>query len=101
MSARLQRITDWDQRAEQSSWSASTLAGACRVSLRTLERHFWTAMNQTIRHWLHHERLRRGHELLLKGFTVKEVAAKLDYPHAQHFSRDFKKHFGRCPCEAV
>jgi AraC-like DNA-binding protein len=45
--------------------------------------------------WL---KMNRATELLVdEGMLVKEVAAKLEFADAFHFSRSFKRHYGLSP----
>jgi len=97
MSSRLDRISNWPERAELAKWCVQTLAEQCRVSPRTLQRYFLMAMGQKVRRWLNEDQMHRAFELLMEGFTVKETAARLDYHNAANFSRAFKKTFGYSP----
>jgi AraC-like DNA-binding protein len=48
--------------------------------------------------FLKRARLARARELLLaEGLRPSEVAARVGYANASHFSRDFKRHFGLSP----
>jgi len=93
----LDRITNWRELARQARWSLGRLAGACRVSVRSLERYFTSRMGKTPRAWLMEERMARADELLTKGFSVKETAVALGYKSVEHFARVFKRHYGHCP----
>ena len=41
--------------------------------------------------------MQRARTLLASGHTVSETASLLGYEHPQHFSRQFKSHFGHTP----
>jgi AraC-like DNA-binding protein len=47
-------------------------------------------------------RLDRAKELLEEGYegSIQEIAAKVGYDDAYHFSKLFKKHFGLTPTQA-
>ena len=50
---------------------------------------------QTIRRFL----MQRARALLISGSTVTETADQLGFEHPQHFTRQFKTHFGVTPTE--
>ncbi len=97
MNGPLQRINNWPELAERAHWNVAELADHCRVSVRTLERHFWKTFGLSPHDWMRKVRLEQAVTDLLNGAAVKRAANKAGYPHAHHFSRDFKKHFGRSP----
>lgn len=43
--------------------------------------------------------MQRAQRLLIGGATVSEVATRLGFEYPQHFTRQFKKHFGVTPSE--
>ena len=43
--------------------------------------------------------MQRAQQLLIGGATVSEVATRLGFEYPQHFTRQFKKHFGVTPSE--
>jgi AraC-like DNA-binding protein len=73
------------------------LAKQCDVSVRTLERYFHEKVGMCPHAWLFDQRQRSAIELLRDGNSVKETAVILDYKHATHFSREFKKRWGHPP----
>jgi transcriptional regulator GlxA family with amidase domain len=93
----LQRIQTWPQIAHQASYSVSALAKSCNVSVRSLERHFLSAVGDTPRGWIKRLRMQKAIELLRDGSTVKETSAWLGYEDPSHFSREFKYHYGFAP----
>ena len=95
--ARMDRISDWGERAREANWCVQTLAAQSRVSVRTLERWFRQNQGTEPRKWLKRERLQLALELLKDGSSVKETASKLGYQTQQHFSRDFKKYHSQIP----
>ena len=52
---------------------------------------------QTIRRFL----MQRARDLLISGSTVTETAEQLGFEHPQHFTRQFKQHFGVTPTELL
>lgn len=101
MNTKLNRIQDWITFARQAGWSVSKLAKICGVSVRTLERHCLETRGQKPKVWLTEQRQTQALELLCDGSSVKETAAALGYPHANHFSRDFQAFWGQCPSKTV
>lgn len=97
MNSRLHQAQDWPELARQAHWSAALLAKQCKVSERTLERHFHEEMGVCPQHWLFEQRQLRAIKLLQNGKSVKETAIILCYKHATHFSRDFKTRWGHSP----
>ena len=97
MSSKLDRIQDWLALAKHAKYSARRLATLCRVSLRQLERYFNDSFDRPPQEWLNEARFREAEKLLLNGLSVKEVAYRLGFKQASHFSRLFKQHTGRPP----
>jgi AraC-like DNA-binding protein len=97
MNTLLNQSQDWLELARRSNWSASSMAALCGVSVRTLERYFLKTMGMTPKKWLEEQRQNQAVQLLRDGSPVKETAARVGFKHAQHFSREFKKHWGSCP----
>ena len=91
---------DWLALAKQANWSVTKLARLCNISVRTLERHFVKAMGKSPKTWLLEQRQRQAGELLREnGRSVKEIASKLGYKQAHHFSLEFKRYWGVCPTQ--
>jgi transcriptional regulator GlxA family with amidase domain len=97
VNTKLNHVRDWLVLARQANWSVSKLAKQCRVSARTLERHFVKTMRKAPKAWLAEQRQIVANLLLEDGSSVKEAAASLGYKHPTHFSRDFRRHFGYAP----
>ena len=97
MNTKLNQNPDWPKLARQANWSVAKLAKLCRVSSRTLERHFMNSMKMSPKAWMADERQKEAMELLRDGSSIKETAWSLGYKHAQHFSREFKHYWGFCP----
>jgi len=99
MNTKLNHVNDWVQLAQKSNWSVTALAKLCRVSVRTLERHFVQTSNLKPKAWMAEMRQKQALELLRDGSSVKETAAWLGYSHNTHFSREFKKVWGFSPSQ--
>ena len=99
MNAKLNQIQDWLRVARRAGWSVKDMASYCRVSKRSLERHFIKKMGLTPKEWLKGCRQRQAVELLRDGSSIKETAAELGYKHSTHLARDFKNHWGCCPTQ--
>ena len=101
MNTRLNHIQNWIELVEETNWSVAALAKKCHVSVRTLERHFLKTMGQNPKSWLKQVRQKRATILLQRGFSVKEIASRLGYKHAQHFSREYKWYWGYSPTTPI
>jgi AraC-like DNA-binding protein len=88
---------NWEKLAKEAQYKPSSLARACGVSLRTLQRHFSDKYSLTISSWLTSVRLREAYERIMAGARVKEVAFDLGYKQLSHFSREFKRFHGIAP----
>ena len=45
--------------------------------------------------------MQRAQQLLISGATISETAERLGFDYPQHFTRQFKKHFGVTPSEYI
>ena len=45
--------------------------------------------------------MQRAQQLLMSGATISETAERLGFDYPQHFTRQFKKHFGVTPSEFI
>ena len=99
MNARLAKIQDWSELAQQANWSVTKLAELCGVSESTLRRHLSGPLGKPPGQWLAQCRFKLAFELIKDGVSIKETASQLGYRHSQTFSREFKKHWGICPGE--
>ena len=97
MNTRLNHIQNWPELARQANWSVAVLAMQCRVSKRTLHRHFLKHMGRSPKAWLIEERQRSALELLRNGSTIKEIATWLGYKQPGNFTRQYKSLWGVCP----
>ena len=97
MNLKLQRITDWPERAHAAKYNVKTLAKRCEVSTRTLERFIKLKFAASPHDWMIDLRMRRAVELLPETACIKETSDRLGYKNQNHFSREFKKHYGHAP----
>ncbi len=75
-----------------------TLAAELKMSLRTLNRRFKQATNQTPLQYLQTLRMRQAREFLQStNLSIAEIAYKIGYLDTAHFSDLFKKHFATTP----
>lgn len=75
------------------SVTPSDLAQHLCVSLRTLERGLCQALACTPRQLILTMKMREARRMLLQGYRVAEVAERLGFEDAFHFSRRFKSHY--------
>lgn len=81
--------------------SVEEMAEIAGMSLSTFRAHFKQTMGVTYK--VHYDTLRieAAQRLLIEGYSVKEVAARLDYSDQFHFSRTFRRICGRTPSEVM
>lgn len=99
MNLKLRRLTDWPERAHDSKYCVKTLAKHCDVSIRTLERFIKLKFAANPHDWMIEVRMRRAAELLPETSCIKETSDQLGYKNQNHFSREFKKHYGHAPSQ--
>ncbi|WP_345154794.1 AraC-like ligand-binding domain-containing protein [Arthrobacter ginkgonis] len=89
-------------RLSDSSLSATQVAGALNISVRTLNRLFAREGESAMR-WLLEERLLACHRALMEARTrsVSDVAIEHGFSDLSHFSRVFKAKFGIPPSEVA
>ncbi|HVI46410.1 MAG TPA: AraC family transcriptional regulator [Chitinophaga sp.] len=75
----------------------ATLAGTNTFKLKN---GFRELFNTTVFGYLNEVKLTQARELLLSGFTIKDVADQLGYSSVQHFGTAFRKKFGVSPGKA-
>lgn len=97
MSSRLDRIKEWNEIARSVSYSVQSLASRLNVSERQLHRYFRDHFGDSPRRFLETLRMNDASQALSEGGSVKEVAFRLRFKQASHFSRVFKRTRGRVP----
>lgn len=76
------------------------LRNVCRkvgVSVRTIERTFLREVGTSFEFWRRQVRLMKAIELLVEGWSVKEVAAEVGYRHSSAFVELFRQTLGVTP----
>lgn len=79
---------------------SKTMAALCAeagVSVRTIERVFQDEIGINFESWRRQVRLTRAVELLVAGFSIKEVAYKVGYCQSSAFVEMFRRTFGTTP----
>ena len=94
---RSEEIAQWKRLARKCQFRPARLASFCKVSLRTLQRHFARNYGATVGEWLTHVRMHEALIALTEAESIKEVAFQFGYSQLSNFSRDFKKFHGFCP----
>ena len=90
------RLT-WPAIAREANFRPQRMAALCCVSFRTVQRHFRTHYQTTFTGWLEEHRMSEARRMILEGSSLKEVCFGLGYKQQSHFTRVFKKHFGKPP----
>ena len=99
LDAHSDRIFAWlGRQAIDHTVDIQPLLDDLNISERHANRLCTQATGRTIRQEHMRLRLQRADALLTRGGTsIKEVASAIGFTDAQHFSRVFKKQFGRTP----
>lgn len=87
----------WEKLAGEAGYRPCELAKICKVSLRTLQRHFRSQYGMTLGDWLRKLRLKTAYSRVTAGEPVKEIAYDLSFKQLSHFSRVFKQAYGVPP----
>ena len=97
MSSRLDRITDWEVRAEQARFNVTLLAKDCEVTARQLRRYFRAKFGIAPHNWLTEKRLQKVRTLLPSGQLLKQVSATAGFKRPSDFTRQFKRYYKATP----
>jgi AraC-like DNA-binding protein len=87
----------WEGLAAQANYRPGALAKLCKVSLRTLQRHFAKNYSLTLGGWMRDIRLSAAYRRISNGEQIKAVAFDLGFKQLSHFSRVFKQVHGVPP----
>jgi len=97
MGSRLDRITDWEERARKAGFRTVRLAINAGVTRQQLTRYFRIRFGLTPRIWIERLRISDGIRLLRQGKLIKEAAQDLGFQHSTHLSRAFRRDLGTSP----
>jgi AraC-like DNA-binding protein len=92
---------EWRRLARAAGFKVTKLAELAGVSLRTLQRYFRAQYGITVSEWLTSIRLSEAGDRIRAGDRVKEVALDLGYKQLSHFSREFKRAYGKPPSRLI
>jgi AraC-like DNA-binding protein len=82
----------------QSQFSLRTLAHMVGTNEFNLKRNFKDAFGTTVYGYLNQYKMEQAKSILIeKDITIAELAQKMGYKYATHFSSAFKKYFGYLP----
>ena len=95
--SRLDRISDWKQRARRANYCIEKLASSVHVTMRHLERYFQKAGETSPKAWIDELRMEDASRLLRRGIPIKVVAARVGYKYPEHFTRAFERVKGVAP----
>ena len=87
----------WEGLAARAKYRPGALAKLCKVSLRTLQRHFAKHYGLTLGGWMREVRLSQAYQRINTGEQIKAVAFDLGFKQLSHFSRVFKQVHGVPP----
>ena len=73
------------------------LCSEAGVSVRTIERAFRKDVGTSFESWRRQARLTKAVELLVSGYSIKEVAGKVGYCQPSAFVEMFRRTFGTTP----
>lgn len=84
----------------QHVFEIAELAKMLKLSLRTFNRRFKSATNQTPTQYIQSVRMRSAGEFLqTSNLSIGEIAFRCGYQDVPHFTSLFKKHFGTTPSQ--
>ena len=75
----------------------AVLCSETGVSVRTIERTFHKEVGTSFEAWRRQVRLTKGVELLVSGYSVKQVAGQVGYCQSSAFVEIFRRTFGTTP----
>jgi AraC-like DNA-binding protein len=93
----LYEIGQWTEFARRAQFRPNLLANALGISHRQLQRYARELFGCSLQKWLKLQRLQHAGYLLVKYGCAKTVCHCLGFKRLSHFSREFKRHYGRSP----
>ncbi|MDZ4820805.1 MAG: AraC family transcriptional regulator [Planctomycetota bacterium] len=94
MWSRMDKIMRWEDEARATEYSVSKLARHLKTSSRQLERYFRMKFDCSPKAWINSLKIKDAANLLRRGVIIKEVAFRLGYKNATHFSRAYRRWHG-------
>lgn len=92
------RAQSWLQNNFDREIQIAKLADKLELSIRSFNRRFKKATNETPLNYLRNVRMQAAGELLnTSNLTINEIAEKVGYQDSAHFTKLFKSHFGATP----
>lgn len=92
------QIQHWLESNYQRAVQFSTLASQFDLSIRSFNRRFKNALDQTPNEYLQSVRINAAKDLLQNtNLAINEIAYKVGYPDPSHFTGLFKKHLNSTP----
>ena len=95
MASLLDRIKDWETRARKGKYRVYKLARSVGVSCRQLERYFLREFQVRPKAWLEDLKMSDAGRLWRRGLRVKDIAVNTGFKNSAHFSRAFKRRYGK------
>jgi transcriptional regulator GlxA family with amidase domain len=102
--AALRRAIDYIEHHATSALTLSDIAQAASCSIRSLQRAFANALNQTPMQYVKQVRLRFARDALASASvagTVTSIASQYGFNHLGQFAVDYRKAFGERPSETL
>lgn len=81
--------------------SLDELAGLCHLSTSQFKQKFRQVVGTAPRHYINEKKIARSKELLKEGFSVTDVAMRLNFNSSSYFSTVFKKYTLLTPIQYI
>lgn len=95
--SRLDRITDWSEKARDARYLVGPLATKLGISTRHMQRYLFERFQKSPREFLRMLQMEAAVEHLSDSKAIKVVSMELGFRQVSHFSRCFKQTFGKSP----
>ena len=99
MRSRLDAIADWKRVARKCGYRVDKIAQNVGLTTREIERYFSKRYRLSPKEWVDNLRMADARRCLQRGMTIKEVALRLGFKHAQDFSRAYGRINGAPPSQ--
>ena len=97
MSARLLRITNWEELALKARYNVGAMADLIPATPKSMGRFFKRRFHMTTKQWLREARCRKGMELLAQDLQNKEIVEALGFSDEAHLCHEFRRILGFSP----